>query len=217
MGKFKSQQGSSQCQLIGLQIDSFLDGELEALQISAFEAHMEGCAECARQLNYASLVNNAVNTLPEWDCPDHVIDSVQSHIEQLGSPLEGPSGDQLHSGLSPARNLYLALQLYLSSWPAYARYGFPVVLAFAIGFAVNLSPLSSNPNPQMAASELTPTYTPEEMYQAMQDLNLAMDYVRRASLRTEVMVGERFLINPLQDSINASFVGNRRASTDDPI
>ena len=54
------------------------------------------------------------------------------------------------------------------------------------------------------SATLEPEFTPEEVRQALMDLNVAMKYLNGMGLRTEVMIGDRFLISPIQDSINAS-------------
>ena len=41
--------------------------------------------------------------------------------------------------------------------------------------------------------------------QALQDLELALDYLGEISARTEVMIEDRFLLRQLEESINASF------------
>jgi hypothetical protein len=57
----------------------------------------------------------------------------------------------------------------------------------------------------LVASEPVEQYTPEDISQALDELNVAIDYLNRLSQRTEVMIGDRFLVSPIQDSLNASF------------
>ena len=66
-----------------------------------------------------------------------------------------------------------------------------------------------------------PAYKPEGVVQALEELNVAIEYLNQLTERTEVMIGERFLIAPLQDSLNASFerAGKRNSKplNDGPI
>ncbi|MBT5720185.1 MAG: hypothetical protein HOI69_11625, partial [Gammaproteobacteria bacterium] len=57
----------------------------------------------------------------------------------------------------------------------------------------------------LVASESVEQYSPEDISQALDELNVAIDYLNRLSQRIEVMIGDRFLVSPIQDSINASF------------
>jgi hypothetical protein len=110
----------------------------------------------------------------------------------------------------------------LNTAPLFLRYGFPVAVV-AIGAAVLTTSVLSpelNPGLSVASSELAPgellatelaavvpldQYSPQEVRQALLDLNLAIDYLNQVSERTEVMISNRFVITPLQDSLNASF------------
>jgi hypothetical protein len=60
----------------------------------------------------------------------------------------------------------------------------------------------------------TPSVTPaafdaEQVRMALEELNTAIDYLNRVSQQTETMIGERFVVLPLQQSVNSSL---RRAS-----
>ena len=48
-------------------------------------------------------------------------------------------------------------------------------------------------------------YTQAEVVQALQDLEIAIDYLGQISQRTNVMIEDRFLLRQLEDSINATF------------
>lgn len=101
------------------------------------------------------------------------------------------------------------------------------IAALAVGF------LPSNPEapeqaqqPMLASTpatlNATPVeYSPEEVAQALQDLNLAIQYLNQVSERTENMIGGRFLMTPLQENLNASFERIRERDADplnnDPI
>lgn len=90
-------------------------------------------------------------------------------------------------------------------------------LDIAAGDALPIhAPLQSEFLPAMASadsgsgSQLGADYTAEDITQAIAELNLAISYLNEVSERTETMIGQRFLIAPLQDSLNASFEPLRR-------
>jgi hypothetical protein len=90
--------------------------------------------------------------------------------------------------------------------PLYFRYGFSAALVAVVAVVVSLSVVKPTEEPnQLIVSESVEQYSPEDIALALQELNVAIDYLNQASQRTEVMIGDRFLVTPLQDSINASF------------
>lgn len=192
----------SQCYFVQLQIDGYIDGDLSQPQQEVFVAHVQNCQACAQEFHYARLVQDAVLELPVLDCSELVLEP----IHRL-SGVDGGNGEQ--GKASPQQSLLSQIKDLFSSAPAFARYGLPValslVLAVSISFSV-LSPLetTSGDNSQMALEPVA-VYTPEEVFQALQDLNTAVEYLNQMSKRTEAMIGDRFLMTPLQDSINASF------------
>jgi hypothetical protein len=100
------------------------------------------------------------------------------------------------------------------------RVGVPVAAATVLGIMISSSLLNQGQNQELSVpqvvAEVSPQYAPEEISQALEDLNLAIDYLNKVNQRTEVMISERFLVNPLQDSLNASFQ-RARLSDDDPL
>ncbi|MCH7817452.1 MAG: hypothetical protein IIC60_12880 [Proteobacteria bacterium] len=109
--------------------------------------------------------------------------------------------------------------------PVFLRYGFPVVLLVVLAVSIGAPVFSPEQNAalmtEQAAIEQGEQYSPAELYQALQDLNLAIEYLNKVGQRTEVLIGDRFLVTPLQDALNASFerAGNRRSRSlqDDPL
>jgi len=188
---------NSQCYFIQLQVDSFLDGELADAQQQVFLGHVQSCAGCAAELQFASTLHDAVMDLPILDCPDTVLEPVY-RISNSGEDAQ-PWWSSLWGWLQGA-----PLPLRIAA-PAFATVLVAVLLTF------NFS--SNSPVPQIAVED-TEQYSPEEIQQALKDLNLAIDYLNDVSKRTEVMIGERFLIDPLQDSINASFDRARSGQSD---
>ncbi|MEX2130861.1 MAG: hypothetical protein WD772_05195, partial [Pseudohongiellaceae bacterium] len=106
-----------------------------------------------------------------------------------------------------------ALRSAFSLAPFYVRYAIPVVavalLIGSVGREILMSE-SSSPTPSVAsqaiaASEIPPQYSQEEILQAMADLDLALDYLESVGERTGILVRDRFVLQQLEDSFNASF------------
>lgn len=197
----------SQCYFVQLQIDEYIDGDLSEGQQEVFMSHVQGCQACAQEFHYAQTVQDTMLELPQLDCSEMVLEPIH-RLSNTGDDTR----DRNHPGnrqslLSQIKDLFVTA-------PAYARYGLPMALSVVLAIAISssvLSPIESVPidNSQLAL-ESTEQYSPEEIVQALQDLNTAIDYLNQMGQRTEAMIGDRFLITPLQDSINASF---QRAST----
>ena len=203
----------SQCYFVQLQIDSYLDGDLGTAQQGEFISHVNGCKACAKEFHYAQTVQDHLLDLPQLDCDELVLEPIHR--------LANGGADQQNL----RKSLWSQLGELFNTAPVFLRYGIPVVLVavFAVFGGTSLfTPGQNVPLPtQQAAIEPVEQYGPAEIRQAMQELNVAIDYLNEMSRRTEVMIGERFLITPLQDSINASFErANSRSNQrlrDDPI
>lgn len=182
----------SQCYFVQLQIDSFLDGDLSSAHQEVFMQHVGGCLECASELQFARLVHDSVLDLPLLDCPDSALEPIH----------------RLDSSQSRSRPDWWSL---LGAWfeqiPLAARYALPAVLAVAVTLLVLPTPedLASGNLVAEQGPAAEPDYSPEEVIAALADLNTAIDYLNEVSQRTETMIGGRFVVMPLQDSLNASF------------
>ncbi len=194
-----SDSNETQCYLVQLQIDNYLDGELSASQQESFVSHVQSCAECAAEFRYAQTIHDGLVDLPLMDCSDELVETVLTRVQQQ-SPISSSSS----SGWSD-------LLGWLASAPLLVRYGVP---AFAVAvLAVGLLPLNETAPVEAPVIASTPAtlattpveYSPEEVMQALQDLNLAIQYLNQVSERTESMIGGRFLMAPLQENLNASF------------
>lgn len=212
--KVMPSNSESQCYFVQLQIDSYLDGDMSTAQQGDFISHVHGCEACAREFHYAQTVQDAVLDLPQLDCDEQV-------LEPIYRLANGGSSDPENTG----KSLWTQIGELFATAPVFLRYAIPVALVavFAVfGSTVFLTPGQNIPvATQQAAIEPVEQFSPEQIRQAVQDLNLAIDYLNEVSRRTEVMIGDRFLITPLKDSINASFerVNTRRNARlrDDPI
>jgi anti-sigma factor RsiW len=60
----------------------FAYGELPALEASAVEAHVSGCAKCTEALNEIRTVRVAVGKLPQVEAPDAGLESLFAYAEQ---------------------------------------------------------------------------------------------------------------------------------------
>jgi len=197
----------SQCYFVQLQIDGFLDGDLSEAQQAVFMTHVQGCSACASEFRYAQTVYDAVMELPQIECEDLVLAPVHSLAIDKETTRQGVQRDSFSTQI-------IGL---LASIPLHFRYGLSAALVAGVAVAVSFNAVIPVEEPeQLIASESIEQYSPEDIATALQELNVAIDYLNQVSQRTEVMIGDRFLVTPLQDSINASF---QRASTreNDPL
>jgi len=185
----------TQCQTIQIQIDSYLDGELQADQQQLFLAHCGDCSDCQDELRIARVIHDGIESLPVLDCPDSLLHGLHQESEKPG--------------------FFEALSQLLVSMPVFLRYSLPALLVAAL--AVGLGDFNFSQQPQVAEEQ----YSVEEIRRALDDFNLAIEYLNEVSQRTEVMIGDRFLIAPLQDSLNASMQSiqdvRNDPTIDDPI
>ena len=93
----------TQCYAMQLQIDTFLDGELEGEQQLAFVGHVAECGDCAHELRYAQHLYESVLDLPKADCSDALVENLveissQKRVQQHG----GHEGHEEHRGKTGA-------------------------------------------------------------------------------------------------------------------
>ena len=192
---------SSQCQLFQLHIDAYLDHELEAARVRELQNHVQQCQACSQELAYAERLHRAVVSLPILDCSDHAMEPVD-RLFAAG----GKRGDQQSAG-----GFRSALGALIDAIPVPVRIGIPLAatVLLAIGLGRDLMSPATAPGPELAGQPgietAEPEYSPAEIRQAMQDLNLALDYLGQISERTEVLIEDRFLLRQLEESMNASF------------
>lgn len=200
-----SSNGESKCYFVQLQIDGYLDGDLSEAQQGVFMSHVQDCAACSTEFRYAQTVQDAVMELPQIECEDLVLEPVHSHTA---------AGRPRHEEVS-RDSLVTQIAALLNSVPLYFRFGFSGALVAVVAVAVSFSVLTPNEEPgQLVASEPVEQFSQEDVALALQELNVAIDYLNQLSQRTEVMIGDRFLVTPLQDSINASFQRTRIREND---
>lgn len=196
----------SQCYFVQLQIDSYLDGELGDSQQDIFMAHIHACQDCASELNFARRVHDTLLDLPVLECPDTALEP----IDRLG-------GDQ-----RPAVSWWSGLSDWLQDLPVAVRYALPAAAAVVLTLLlVPQSEQGQGGDNLVANQDPEQEYTQEDVVAALRDLNTAINYLNEVSQRTETMVGGRFVLLPLQESLNASFdrVQNDTATNrnDDPV
>lgn len=193
-------KNESQCYFVQLQIDGYLDAELSEAQQTVFMSHVQDCAGCANEFQYAQTVQDALLKFPQTDCDDLVLESIYRLAENT---------EQTNVGTGQKQSIASSLEGLLSAVPTFYRYGLTAALVAVVAVAISFSVINPTENTlsneQLIASEIADQYSPEDVYQALQELNLAIDYLNQVSQRTETMIGGRFLVTPLQDSINASF------------
>lgn len=193
--------GESKCYFNQLQIDGYLDGDLSEAQQGVFMSHVQDCSACASEFRYAQTVQDAVMELPQIECEDLVLEPI--HSLTAGGRQ---TNEEVHRG-----SLVTQIAGLLNSVPLYFRYGFSAALVAVVAVAISLNVVTPIEEPEaLVASESVEEFSPQDIALALQELNVAIDYLNQVSQRTEVMIGDRFLVTPLQDSINASF---QRASS----
>lgn len=199
--------GESKCYFVQLQFDTFLDGELSQAQSDEFQSHVHKCQVCARELKYARTLHDFVLDMPQLDCDDRVLEP----IHRLGG------GGRITNPGRPA--FWQGLQDLLTAVPMFVRYAVPVLLLAVMVLPIVSRVTSPAPEAPLIAESTTttaPEYSPAEIQQALSDLNMAIQYLHSAGLRTEVMIGDRFIVTPIQESLDASFEVMRRVN-DDPL
>lgn len=203
---------SSQCQLFQLHIDAYLDNELEPARAEELRNHVQQCHTCSQELAYAENLHRAVVSLPILDCSDNALEPVDRLFT---------AGDQ-HSARqereAPTGGFRGALGGLLDGIPLPARLGLPVAAAVLLAIGLGRELLTLDPGPELAGQQVIDTagndYSPAEIRQALQDLELALDYLGQISERTEVMIEDRFLLRQLEESMNASFTTDPRRKSD---
>lgn len=194
----------SQCYFVQLQIDSYLDGGLAQAQQQEFMGHVGQCAACAREFQFAQSVHDTVMDFSAVDCDEAVMEP----IHRLAA-AQGESNKNSAPGFN-----WGALGDFFNSTPMVLRFGFAAAIVAVLAVSLSTSTLLPQQQaPIVAEQSVELEYTPAEIMQAVQDLNVAMDYLNDLGQRTEVLIGERFLVTPLQKSLNASF--DRAASRND--
>ncbi len=202
----------SKCYFVQLQFDSYLDGELSDAHGDEFHAHVHKCQTCAQELKFARALHDFVLDMPQVDCDDRVLEPVH----RLGSDKQRVIAGQT--------TFWKGLYDWLIAMPPVVRYAVPVVLLVLLVSPLTnrlTDPLPAAPTVADSTATVAPQYSPAEIQQALMDLNTAMQYLHSAGLRTEVMIGDRFVVTPIQESLDASFEVMRRVNADplqdDPI
>ena len=197
----------SQCYFIQLQFDNYIDGDLSESQQETFLAHVHSCAECAHEFRYAQTIQDGLVDLPLLDCSETALAGIDKFISTQNVQSDTGWTDKIVQWFNLA--------------PVGVRYAFPVLALLVIGLVAipQLQSPDSAPLPTIAdvpaPLSTTPVqYSPEDITQALQELNLAIEYLNEVSQRTESMVGGRFLMRPLRESLNASFERVRTPESD---
>jgi anti-sigma factor RsiW len=204
----KREDDESRCYTAQLQIDTYLDGELRGESEHHFLSHIGACRDCARELRYAQRLHEAVLDLPRAQCSDEFVAGILARAEasDASATSDGSSGEGRHSPGWLQQLLGLLQPRPLIAAAAFAS----LLIAVAIGVGVerqgveqSLVAVETQPVPP------EPAFDAEEVRAALVELNTAIDYLNRVGRQTEEMIGERFVLAPLQESVQNSL---RRAS-----
>lgn len=194
-----SNQSNSKCQLFQLHIDAYLDGDLESARTSELEAHLEQCEHCNAEVRYAQQLHAAVIDLPILNCSDAALEPIDRLFEQ---------GVTSNTDASETKGHWL--RDMINSIPGFVRYGAPATLVLLVGLGLGSGYLQPENSVEIAGVDPAnvqevPRYSEDEIIQALQDLEVALDYLGQMSQRTNVMIEDRFVRRQLEDSIRASF------------
>ena len=217
----------TQCYAMQLQIDTFLDGELDGEQQLAFVGHVAECGGCAHELRYAQHLYESVLDLSEADCSDALIDNLVAISSQKRVPQhEGheehreKTGALAETSRQPSRvGFFTQLDQFLRDRLPFTI-GFAALSTLVIAVVIVMTPrVDKAPQPLVAevtldlsgenAAMIPAAFNAAEVRIALEELNTAIDYLNRVSRQTETMIGERFVVLPLQQNVHSSL---RRAS-----
>jgi anti-sigma factor RsiW len=186
--------GEDKCFRVLNRIDPYLDGELDAREVAAFEEHVAGCAACRDELALARAVLGELRDLPGLECPRRVVESAAERCEA------GRTG----SGRSTARR---RLTRRIADWfrgpgvPAFRPAMAVMVLVIAAVSVFVVSRHGQSPFHQAREEALTE----QEIELAKLDAMLAFAYLGKYSRRTAEIVKEEVIkqrvIEPLGDTI----------------
>lgn len=66
-------------------LEPFLDGGLSPEEEERLQAHLEGCASCAAELELAGAIQRELRSLPLHDCPPEILEKVRSAGGQVAA------------------------------------------------------------------------------------------------------------------------------------
>ena len=156
----------TQCYMVQLQIDSFLDNELESTQLQAFTGHLQACPACARELRFAQALHDRLLDLPQPDCAERVLRPVYQLCEQTAPAVPGVPGVK-HSKDNGTTNgignapFWSGLMAWLQAAPAGLRLAAPLALSAAVVVMVAVPLL--RPAFEPAAPSAIPTPPPRSV------------------------------------------------------
>ena len=213
----------SQCYFVQLQIDSYLDGDLASAQQQEFMSHLNQCEACTREFRFAQTLLATVMDFQQLDCDEQVMEPIYRLANGGHQTTQGVVGSS-----------WAAMVRRFNSGPLFLRYSLPVAAVAVLATVMVLLSISvltpAGDRPAIAqqavvapAQELAQLqqYDPAEIRQEVEDLNLAIEYLNQIGRRTDALISDRFLIRPLQDTLNASFerapFRNQERTLNDPI
>jgi hypothetical protein len=199
----------SQCQLVRLQIDAMLDGELEPARKQEFNLHIKGCEACRYELTYAWELHRSVTNLPILNCSDQALEPIDRLIASSKAQM---SADKL--------SWWEQLQKSFSTMPGPLRYALPGIVVVLVllgpGRQLMMPRTSVDELANESVSNAEPQYSQTEIMQAMADLQFALSYLNVIGERTSELVQNRFLLRQLDASINWPSRDDERAANDEP-
>ncbi|MEO1496378.1 MAG: zf-HC2 domain-containing protein [Planctomycetota bacterium] len=177
------QESLAGCEAFDSLLDEFVEESLDAAESERVSAHVATCETCATACEALHRATRALATLPELDCPDHVIDRAAA----IGRPA------------TPTRQRTAHLR------PAW-RYA--ALLAIAASLVLMLVPTSETQrSPQQAATDSASepeSSTPRaQLAQARDTLREVRSAVADNRIDVSARAVERGLVQPLQKTFAA--------------
>ncbi len=165
------------CQEFDKLIVDYIEGDLASNQNKAVEDHLQHCNKCKIAFeNYNEIILNT-NRLPNFRCPDTVIEKVYSSI---------PAKKRMIPKLT---EIYWNISGSLSWKIRYAVAAAAVVLTVLIFY-----PSGEKPGYDQQI------YTAEEIEKAKRDVEIAFGYLRYSALKAESAVETHVIKEPLNKS-----------------
>jgi hypothetical protein len=158
------------CQQFEDQLDRWLGEELDGQQNAFMQTHHDSCLGCQIETRLAREIDTITQSLPSQHCPD----------------IQLPSVTPQRSFPDTARAPSLFSQ-FLDAWRRPLVFGPALALLLIVGVFIQTH-LTGTPEEPPLIVVNGEEYTPEEVIQAKQELELALEYLRKYSDYTTALV-----------------------------
>lgn len=173
----------TECQEVMDRFDSYLDGTLNEATSARFAEHLESCRPCASEVIVAQRMREAFDEMVLERCPDDVLQqaTLAAKASQNGHVNSSSTTSPSQPRIRRWRTLALAATVFL------------ILGLGSLPFLLNSS---------------SESYTVEEIAQARQEVELALQFVSDAGRETGVFLQNDVLndevVKPIQQSLTPS-------------